>query len=404
MEHVKKRQSLSEIPIHYKQTLLFAGIVIVAANLRPALTSVGPLIPLIQGDIGLSQLAAGSLTTLSLLTFAFISPLVPNIAGRIGQQYTLLFGLGVLFTGIVIRYFPHVTFLLTGSLFIGAGIAILNVMLPGIIKESFPYKIGRMTSIYTTSMVLTASLGSGISIPLAQGASWGWQMALFIWVIPVIIAAFCWFLIAGHQEARLNSQAKTVNKGSCVYLSPLAWQVTMFMGLQSIGYYVTITWLPEILNQLGNLSLSYAGWMVGLMQAASLPAAFAVPIMAGKFRNQRGIILIIGAIAVSGLILLLLSSSKWFLIVAVVLIGIGQGGSISLSLALLSMRASTSQQAANLSGMAQFAGYFFAAIGPFLGGVLYDVTGGWLLTICMLVVVSLAQVAVGMGAGRDQRV
>ncbi|SDW55067.1 MFS transporter, CP family, cyanate transporter [Marinococcus luteus] len=387
--------------------LLFAGIIMLAVNLRPALTSVGPLIPLIREDISLTRGTAGLITTLSLLTFAAVSPVAPKIGSKIGHQRALMVGVIVLIAGIVMRYVPEAVFLFAGSLLVGAGIAMLNVLLPGVIKESFPHNIGVMTSIYTTTMVLMAAVGSGVSVPLASSAGLGWQWSLLFWVVPAIAAVLCWGFVLKNRQLQMPGRVRAVERSKSegsIWKSPLAWQVTLFMGLQSIGFYVTITWLPDILNNLGNMPLAAAGWLVALMQIASLPATFLTPILAGRFRNQQGIIAVIGVVAVLGLGLLMTNTSPFMLTVAVLFIGLAQGGSISLALALLSIRASTPQRAADLSGMAQSVGYFMAALGPILVGASFDAWETWMPALLILMIVSVLQVGAGMGAGRNKEV
>ncbi|GEK58427.1 hypothetical protein CHL76_07495 [Marinococcus halophilus] len=403
-ERLRKRgQHLSTAQL----ALLFAGIIMLAVNLRPALTSVGPLIPLIREDISLTRGTAGLITTLSLLTFAAVSPAAPKIGAKIGHQRALMVGVVVLIAGIAMRYIPEAVFLFAGSLLVGAGIAMLNVLLPGVIKESFPHNVGVMTSIYTTTMVLMAAVGSGVSVPLASGAGLGWQWSLLFWIVPAIAAMACWGFVLKNRQLQMPGRVKAVERSKpegSIWRSPLAWQVTLFMGLQSIGFYVTITWLPDILNNLGNMPLAAAGWLVALMQVASLPATFFTPILAGRFHHQRGIIAAIGVVAVLGLLLLMTNTSPFMLTIAVLFIGLAQGGSISLALALLSIRASTPQRAADLSGMAQSVGYFMAALGPILVGASFDAWETWMPALLILMIVSVLQVVAGMGAGRNKEV
>ncbi|WP_079475345.1 CynX/NimT family MFS transporter [Marinococcus halophilus] len=403
-ERLRKRgQHLSTAQL----ALLFAGIIMLAVNLRPALTSVGPLIPLIREDISLTRGTAGLITTLSLLTFAAVSPAAPKIGAKIGHQRALMVGVVVLITGIAMRYIPEAVFLFAGSLLVGAGIAMLNVLLPGVIKESFPHNVGVMTSIYTTTMVLMAAVGSGVSVPLASGAGLGWQWSLLFWIVPAIAAMACWGFVLKNRQLQMPGRVKAVERSKpegSIWRSPLAWQVTLFMGLQSIGFYVTITWLPDILNNLGNMPLAAAGWLVALMQVASLPATFFTPILAGRFHHQRGIIAAIGVVAVLGLLLLMTNTSPFMLTIAALFIGLAQGGSISLALALLSIRASTPQRAADLSGMAQSVGYFMAALGPILVGASFDAWETWMPALLILMIVSVLQVVAGMGAGRNKEV
>src|SRR5690625_1244980 len=158
--------------------LLIAGIVIAAINLRPAITSVGPLIGTIRDDLGLSNWSAGILTSLPLIAFAVLAPIVPKLGNRYTNNIIMLAGLIILFIGISIRSLSFVFFLFLGTLFAGLGIAICNVLLPAVIKDKFPAKVGLMTSIYSTTMGIFAATASGVSVPIASEAGFGWQGAL----------------------------------------------------------------------------------------------------------------------------------------------------------------------------------------------------------------------------------
>ena len=170
------------------------GIVFVAFNLRPAITSVGPLVAIIQDDLGLMHWSAGLLTSLPLIAFSFVSPIVPKLSNRLGNEQALILGLVILFIGIALRFMSVAFFLFAGTLLVGVGIAICNVLLPAIVKGKFPLKVGLMTSIYSTSMGLMASLASGVSIPLASGLNLGWQNTLIIWGIPAVLAIVIWVI------------------------------------------------------------------------------------------------------------------------------------------------------------------------------------------------------------------
>src|SRR5699024_2317687 len=130
--------------------MLIAGIIVVAFNLRPAITSVGPLMGMIRDDMGLSNWSVGLLTCLPRVVFAVMSPIIPKLANRYTNEIILLIGLILLVLGIGTRSISIVFLIFMGTLLVGAGIAICNVLLPGIIKEKFPAKVGVMTSIYTT--------------------------------------------------------------------------------------------------------------------------------------------------------------------------------------------------------------------------------------------------------------
>jgi CP family cyanate transporter-like MFS transporter len=174
------------------------------------------------------------------------------------------------------------------------------------------------------------------------------------------------------------------------------------MGLQSLAYYVTLTWLPEILQAEG-MGAARAGWMLGLSQAVAIVTMFLAPMIAERRPSQRGVVgVAVGMSGVGALGLLVAGSTASTL--WVVLLGLGQGASFSLALTFFALRAPDHGHAAALSGMAQSVGYLLAAGGPFLFGVLRDVTGAWKVPLALLLTVTICLLIAGIGAARDAHV
>ncbi|MFC4023539.1 CynX/NimT family MFS transporter [Oceanobacillus longus] len=384
--------------------LLTTGIIIIAFNLRPAITSIGPIIGIIRDDIGLSNWSAGLLTSLPLIAFAIMSPIAPRLANRVTNERSMLIGLILLFIGISVRSISIIFLLFMGTLFVGLGIAILNVLLPGIIKDKFPNKVGLMTSVYSTSMGILAATASGLSVPLANGMNGGWQVALLLWTIPVMIGIIVWSYLSRKESKKNQTEIKFIQSAdNQIWRSPLAWQVAAFMGFQSFLFYVTISWLPAILHDSG-FSMATAGWMLSFTQIIGLPASFLVPMIAEKFKSQRGIVLVLTLSSFVGYGGLLLGTSYAVMLISILLIGVALAGSFALALTFLGMRARTPKQAAELSGMAQSIGYLLAAIGPIVIGYLYDLTNAWTVPLIMIMFVSILVFLFGMGAGQNKYV
>ncbi len=319
-----------------KTVLLIIGIIILSFNLRPAITSVGPIIGMIRDDLSLSNWSVGFITSLPLLAFAFMSPIAPRLANRIGNMRALLIGLIILMSGIWIRSIATIALLYLGTTLVGVGIAIINVILPSLIKGSFPSKIGIMTGVYTTCMSTFAAAGSGLSVPLTSGIDLGWKLSLASWSVITIIGIAIWLFVMKNTPAEKDLKLYEPSARKMLK-SGIAWQVTIFMGLQSFLFYVTISWLSEILIADGFLP-STAGWFVAYMQFISLPATFLTPIIAGKLKNQRSLVLGFGSAGVIGYIGLLFHSSIILTTISITLIGFTLGSSISLALALLGLR------------------------------------------------------------------
>src|SRR5215211_7171349 len=243
---------------HLRSVLLVVSIVLLAANLRSALTSVAPLIGQIRTDTGISSGVAGLLTTLPLLAFGVLSPVAPRLARRIGMERMLLASLLLLAVGILLRSAGAVAVLFLGTAVLGAAIVVGNVLLPALVKREFPERVGLMTSVYLTALGISGALAAGVSVPVAQLSGMGWRGSLALWALPAFLAAVAWVPQLRSRDQPENTSAQSSLGVSDLWRSALAWQVTLFMGLQSLTYYVTLTWLPEILQEDG-ISAARAG-------------------------------------------------------------------------------------------------------------------------------------------------
>ncbi len=385
----------------FRVALVVFGILLLAANLRPALTSVAPLIGQIRADAGLSNAMAGLLTTLPLLAFGVLSPVAPRLARRFGMERVLLAGLLVLAAGILLRSQGAVATLFLGSAALGAAIAVGNVLLPGLIKRDFPGRTGLMTSVYSTALAVSATLAAGVSFPLAQQAGIGWRGSLALWAVPALVAALAW--VPQLRDDRPDyAPTRTPLRVGGLWRSALAWQVTLFMGLQSLAYYVTLTWLPEILRE-GGMSAASAGWMLALAQAVAILSMFLAPVIAGRRPSQHGVVAVSAALNGAGILGLMVAPDTAG-VLWIVLLGLGQGACFSLALTFFALRASDPEHSAALSGMAQSVGYLFAAFGPSLFGLLRDATHAWKVPLILLFVIVVGILISGLGAARDAQV
>lgn len=397
-------QTLETIPTRGRrgsaQVLLVLGIIFVAAALRAPFTSVGPLLEMIRDDLGLSNTVAGAITTLPLLAFALLSPFAPQIARRIGLPNTLMLAMLMLSIGILIRSASGAVTFFAGTALIGLSIAVCNVLLPGLIKGKYPARIGLMTGIYTVSMNLCAAAASGISVPLASQTGLGWRGTLALWFGIAALATLFW--IPQMKSLGSSTASRTPGTAGKMWRSPLAWQVTLFMGLQSLLYYILIAWFSVILGERG-MSSSHAGWILSLMQLAQLPFTFFVPLWAGKMKNQRSLVIITASLFFAGISGVWFGSNAWMPLWAIC-IGIGGGFAFGLAVMFFSLRTRSTQEASELSGMAQSVGYLLAAMGPALFGLLHDATDSWNGPLALLAVASVLLLVAGLGAGSNRYV
>ena len=385
--------------LRVRGVLLVLGFVLLAANLRPALTGVAPLIGQIRTDASISNGVAGLLTALPLLAMGVLSPIAPRLARRFGMERVLLASMLVLAAGILLRSAGAVAALFSGTAVLGAAIALGNVLLPSLVKREFPDRAGLMTSIYSTALAISAAIAAGVSFPIANQTGIGWRASLALWALLALVAAVAW--LPQLRSARpADASPETSPEVGGLWRSALAWQVTLFMGLQSLGYYVVLTWLPEILQEEAGISASRAGWMLALAQGVGIASIFLAPVLADRSPSQHGVV--VGAVTLTGTGALgLLVAADTATALWVVLLGLGQGACFSLALTFFALRTSDPEHAAALSGMAQSVGYLLAAAGPFLFGVLRDATHAWTVPLALLFSLAVCLLITGLGAARN---
>ncbi|MCM8912007.1 CynX/NimT family MFS transporter [Pseudomonas inefficax] len=374
--------------------LLLLGLVLVALNLRPALSSMAPVLGLVSEGLGLNASQAGLLTTLPVLCLGLFAPLAPVLARRFGSERVILGILATLALGIVVRSSLGATGVFLGSLMAGASIGIIGVLLPGIVKRDFPQHAGTLTGVYTMALCLGAAMAAGATVPLAQHFDGSWALGLGFWAVPALLAMLVW-LPQARQGHGLHKVAYRVRG---LWRDPLAWQVTLYMGLQSSLAYIVFGWLPSILIGRG-LSPTEAGLVLSGSVIVQLVSSLSAPWLATRGKDQRLAIVLVMLITLAGLFGCLYAPLSGLWGWAVVL-GLGQGGTFALALTLIVLRSKDAHVAANLSSMAQGVGYTLASMGPLAVGLVHDLTGGWSAVGWIFAVLGVGAIVFGLGAGR----
>ncbi|MFJ3905117.1 CynX/NimT family MFS transporter [Streptomyces sp. NPDC090025] len=390
--------------------LLLVGIVLASLNMRAALASVSPLVGELAETYGLSSAASSLVTSVPVLFLGVGALVAPWLGRRFGAERVLFAALLLLAAGIVVRVLPSAAALYAGGVLVGTAIALLNVLMPGLIKRDFPDRAASMTSVYTGAMIAGATVVAASSVPLERTLG-GWQGSLAVWSLLAVVAAVAWLpqvLIArgrtGHGLAtgRGGPVAGPAGPGRSVWRSALAWQVTLFMGLQSLWSYVLIAWMPTIFTDHG-MSRSTAGVVFAFNNLIQVAGAFAVPLLAGRMRGQRPLIVLVTTMVAAGYTGLMVAPVQGAWLWSAVL-GVGQGGAVGLALTLIVLRAGDAPTAARLSGMAQTIGYLLAAVGPLAAGALHQSTGSWTPPIVAVLGVCAAALGVGLLAARNRTV
>ncbi|MFI6447271.1 MFS transporter [Kitasatospora sp. NPDC050543] len=419
MAVTRARQPLvtqSPLPVRSRlahPALLLTGIVLVALNMRACLAAISPMVGEVQHTFGLSATASGLITTVPVLFQGLGAPLTPRLTRRFGTERVVLGAVLLLGAGVLLRVLPSVVALYGGCMVIGVAIAVLNVSMPGLVKREFPGRAATMTGVYSTTMLVGATLAAGVSVPLEKALGGGWQTSLGAWSALALVAAVAWLpqvLRSRQQPAAVATPAgpaapaaTTAPAGRAIegiWRSPLAWQISAFMGISSLLVYTMVAWLPTILAEHG-MDRGQAGLVFAFSNLVQVAGAFLVPLAAGRMTRQRGLAVAMAGLNAVGIAVLLLSPVPGAWIAAAVL-GLAQGGSLGLALAFIVLRTSSAAGAAQLGGMSQAVGYLVAAAGPVGAGALRQLTGGWTLTLVLALALALVAAAAGWGAGRGR--
>lgn len=379
-------------PAHGRGLRLLLAVLVVALSLRGAITCVGPLLETIQRELNLSGTAAGLLASLPLFAFGFISPYAAPLARRVGIEVAVFLSLLLIVAGLGIRYLPGTLELYLGTALIGTGIAISNVLLPGLLRRDFPRHLATVTALFTMVLVTFGGLGSGVAIPLAEWG--GWRFSLLAWLLPAVLGIMAWIPCLRH-----NSRPPAHPEGNpALWGIPVAWQVSLFMGCQSTAFYVMIAWFPSIMSDLQGVSPARSGFILFVYQIFVLLAVMAVPWLVHRLPDQRWIGTGCAALILAGYAGLLLATD--YALLWMILMGLGAGASLVLAMTLFGLRVSSASQAVALSGMAQTVGYLMAALAPILIGFIHDATGAWTVPLALMNLLALLQGVVGYLAGR----
>jgi CP family cyanate transporter-like MFS transporter len=374
--------------------VVLVALILLAANLRPALAGVGPVIGLIGDGFGLTGSELALLTTLPVLCFGLLAPSVPRLVGAIGIDGAVVLAVAALSTGLLIRVVPVELTLFAGTVLLGCGIAVANVLMPAIVKRDFPTRVGPVTGAYTTVLNLSAALSAAIAAPLSVLG--GWRLSLGVWVVPAVLALALWSRNAVRSRGQRLSAPST---GAWRLLrNGRARAIVAFTASQSVIYYSVLSWLPSVYESHGYSSHA-AGWLLSIVNVTSAPVALVIPVLASRSRSQVPHVVLVAISAALGIAGVLFVPTT-VPVLWVVLIGIGQGGAFPLALTMFVLRTRHAEQTANLSTIAQCLAYLVAACGPLIIGLLHDWTGSWRPGIALLLACAAVELGCGISAGR----
>ena len=397
----------------YEITLLVVAVAAAGLNLRTAITSLPPLFPDLQTRLHLSSAALSLLAATPVICFGVVSAFAAWLNRRYGEEAILLVALVLLSAGLLLRGAVPGIMLFPGTALAASAVAVLNVLLSSMVKRRWPERAGLLIGIYLTALSVGAILSSLLSVPLYRSSGGSVRLALGVWAAPAALAVLLWlpqlrYRAVGAAPAAAGTgpaaagvtapAAASAQPSVKVYRYALAWQVTAFMGLQSLLYYAALSWLPTIFQDRGDSAVT-AGNLLALMGVGNLATSLIVPVLAHRRPSQRGLVVpsLIGtAVGLAGSLWAPLSTAPFW----VLALGVSQGSCLGLAIFFMMARAPDAGVAASLSAFAQSVGYLAASAGPLEVGLLHTATGSWNIPVILLLVLCAAELATGVLAGR----
>ncbi|CAB4537673.1 MAG: MFS transporter [Actinobacteria bacterium] len=375
---------------------VLGAIFLTALVLRPPVAQIGPILEVIQKALGLDSSQAAILAAIPVLCFGFGAFASPALVRRFGVNRTMVYLLAVLVLTIAIRPYAGFLGLVIGTTLAGLAMAVANVLLPSVVRARFPKHVVVLTSAYTTLLAVSASFAAAFSYP---SALWlGWQLSLAIWALPTLLALLLSFsLLSGDQSVSESENEDPRGDTKLILRSPMAWAIMALFGIQSLGFYALLAWLPSLAIDSG-MNPSDAGALLSLMTVVGVPLGLILSSNFGRFKSLSLVGTLISLVTLTGMCLLLLQ--LW--VPAAIVIGIGQASSFPLSLSLISTRAANQRLTTMLSSVSQGIGYLIAAAGTFLFGWVATVTGNWEVSVLGLIGLTMVQAGAAWFAGKPK--
>lgn len=383
--------------------LLTAAVALAAVNLRPVVTSLGPLLHQVRDDLGMSATVAGLLTAVPSFCFAVFGFAAPALARRFGPTVVVTAGLGAITAGVAARSFAGGTavFLLLTALAL-AGVAVANVLIPVVIKRYFPDRVGPMIGVYSMALSAGTALAAAVTVPLTSALGGSWRQGLGIWAVLGGLGLLVWLVtLAVRRDGRPAKDAAGGGGRLAITRSRTAWALAVFFGCQATGAYAVMGWLSQIFQDAG-VSAGTSGVLLALTMAIGVPVSFVLPNLAARRGDQRIFVVALAGCGFAAYLGLVLAPAggQWLW---AVLLGLSNCA-FPLTLTMIGLRARTSGGVAQLSAFAQGVGYLISIPGPILVGVLYQRTGGWDLPLGFMAALLVPQLLIGLRAARARHI
>lgn len=372
-----------------------AAVALLAINLRPAASSIGPILSEIQEGLGMGSAAAGLLGALPGVGFAVFGALAVSLSIRIGLNSAIAVGVLATAVGLLARaVVGDVAVFIVLTLVAFGGIAVGNVLVPAFIKRHFPNRLSLMTSVYSTGLALGATIPAALAVPLARTLPGQWRGSLGLWGVTAALAFVPWGVLAVlERRRRLRSQRALTSSMWGMVRSRKACALAVFFGVQSAQAYIQFAWIAQIYRDSG-LAPTMAGLLGATIAAFGIPTGFLMPWLVGRYADLRVLVLSLGVLLAAGYLGLLLAPATLPWLWAVCL-GMA-GAAFPLAIALITIHTRDPRITTRVSGFTQSTGYLMAAVGPFVVGWLFDLTTSWQVPLVLLALSGVLLVGAGL--------
>ncbi len=401
--------------------LFVAVLVVVSVNLRSPFVAVAPITTELRGDLGVGGAAIGLLTSLPVLCFGLLSPLALAVIRRSGIEQAVSLCLLLVVAGSVVRSMGGYPLAVLGTLVIGMGITVGNVVVPVVIRRETPLaRAGVVTGVYVTAMNGGSMVVTLATAPLAE--AFGWRVALVVWAVPALVGLGVWqwwrSRSTGPSAESTSVEPSESESGSApsvetssqvepvetperiVWRTPIAWLLGLAFAGQASSYYALTAWLPTLLADEIGLSANGAGTASAIFQVSAIAGAFGVPLLALRLRPSATIA-VVGALWMTFPLQLLLDPDLYVL--GSVLGGVAQGGGFAAIFTIVVQVSRTDRESAQLSAFVQGVGYVVAATGPAVLGLAHDLTDAWTVPVLIVLGTTATFAVMGVLAGASQR-
>jgi CP family cyanate transporter-like MFS transporter len=370
---------------------LMLAIVLVALNLRPSMAAIGPLLSAIRSDIPLSFSLASLLTMLPVMAMGLAMFFGIGVSRRLGDQRTVMLSLLIIGVATFSRLFvDSAAELIVSAVMAGIGIALIQALMPALIKARFPDHMALCMGLYVTSIMGGAALAASFapSVMLRTGS---WRSGLAVWATLTLLALVFWW----SQRNSLSSPtvANAPRKYS-FFNNSRAWLLALFFGLGTASYTCVLAWLAPYYVEKG-WSEQNAGLLLGFLTAMEVISGLVVPAIANRSRDRRSVLTVLLGLIIGGFCGLILSPQHLSLLWPC-LLGLGIGGLFPMSLIVSLDHLDNPQQAGALTAFVQGIGYLIAGLSPLMAGMIRDRLGSlewawWSLTLVMVVMLLMVR-------------